>query len=162
MGRYFLLYEKGNGNARAAFGGAGAKRKGSKGSEGSKGSKGGGGGFAAIYSRRYGIFFPPDTRHPERKRRISVRIAGDKIVSKYRSAGRLPFGSQVCVECLFDLQRSTPLRHFVALSAPVGSVSLDSQSSADSLRIQFPCHLKGAQGALRNLPLLLQCRVTNR
>jgi len=72
---------------------------------------------AAIYSRRYGIFFPPDTCHPERKRRISVRIAGDKIVSKYRSAGRLPFGSQVCVECLSALQRSTPLRHFVALSA---------------------------------------------
>ena len=26
--------------------------------------------------------------------------------------------------------------------APLGSVSLDSQSSADSLRIQFPCHRK--------------------
>ena len=37
-----------------------------------------------------------------RRRRISVRIASDKIVSKYQSAGRLPFGSQVCVECLFD------------------------------------------------------------
>ena len=47
MGRYLLLYGKGNGNARTAFGGAGAKGKGSKGSEGSKGSKGGGGGFAA-------------------------------------------------------------------------------------------------------------------
>mgnify|MGYP005958873371 CR=1 FL=1 len=39
MGRYFLLYEKENGNARAAFGGAGSK--GSKGSEGSKGGSGG-------------------------------------------------------------------------------------------------------------------------
>ena len=34
MGRYFLLYGKGNGNARTAFGGAGAK--GSKGSKGFK------------------------------------------------------------------------------------------------------------------------------
>ena len=34
---------------------------------------------------------------------------------KYQSVGRLPSGSQVCVEHLFDLQRSTPLRHFVAL-----------------------------------------------
>ena len=50
MGRYLLLYEKGNGNARAPFGGPGAKGKGSKGSGGSKGSKGGGGGFAAVYS----------------------------------------------------------------------------------------------------------------
>ena len=33
----------------------------------------------------------------------------------------------------------------VALSAPIGSMSLDSQSPMDSLRIQFPCHLKGAQ-----------------
>ena len=41
MGRYFLLYGKGNGNARAAFGGPGAKGKGSKGSEGSKGGSGG-------------------------------------------------------------------------------------------------------------------------
>ena len=46
---------------------------------------------------------------------------------KYQSAGRLLSGSQVCVEHLFDLQRSTPLRHFVALFAPVGSMSLDSQ-----------------------------------
>ena len=38
-----------------------------------------------------------------------------------------------------------PLRHFVALF-PGGSVSLDSQSPMGSLRIQFPCHLKGTQG----------------
>ena len=30
-------------------------------------------------------------------------------------------------------------------AVPLGSVSLDSQSSADSLRIRFPCHLKGTQ-----------------
>ena len=91
-------------------------------------------------------FLPARHCHPERKRMIPVRIASDKIVSKYRSAGRLPFGIQVYVECLFAWQRSTPLRHFVALFAPVGSVSLNSQSSADSLRIQFPCHLKGRKG----------------
>ena len=72
-------------------------------------------------------YLPAGHCHPERKRRISVRIAGDKIVSKYRSAGRLPFGIQVYVECLFAWQRSTPLRHSVALFAPVGSMSLDSQ-----------------------------------
>ena len=52
--------------------------------------------------------------------RILCRMRAVKIVSarnmvKYQSAGRLPSGSQVCVEHLFDLQRSTPLRHFVAL-----------------------------------------------
>ena len=46
---------------------------------------------------------------------------------KYQSAGRLPFGSQVSREYHFDLQPRTPPRHFVALSAPVGSMSLDSQ-----------------------------------
>ena len=30
--------------------------------------------------------------------------------------------------------------------APLGSVSLDSQSSIDSLRIQFPCHRKRGGG----------------
>ena len=62
-------------------------------------------------------YLPAGHCHPERKRRISVRIASDKIVSKYQSAGRPPFGGQVCVEYLFDWQRSTPLRHFVALFA---------------------------------------------
>ena len=62
-----------------------------------------------------------------RRRRILVRAAAGEIGSKYRSAGRLPIGSPGSGECLFGLQRSTPPRHFVALSAPVGSTSLDFQ-----------------------------------
>ena len=67
------------------------------------------------------------TRILSRRRRISVRAAVEKIGNKYRSAGRLPIGSPGSGECLFGLQHSTPLRHFVALSAPVGSMSLDFQ-----------------------------------
>ena len=73
------------------------------------------------------LSFPPPTVILSRRRRISVRAAVEKIGNKYRSAGRLPIGSPGSGECLFGLQRSTPLRHFVALSAPVGSMSLDFQ-----------------------------------
>ena len=37
-------------------------------------------------------FFPPDTRHPERKRRISVRIVSEGKAGKYQSAGRRRIG----------------------------------------------------------------------
>ena len=50
-----------------------------------------------------------------RRRRISVLEVYESIGSKYRSAGRLPFGSQFSVEYQFGLPRCTPLRHFVAL-----------------------------------------------
>ena len=39
----------------------------------------------------------------------------------------MPIGSQFSIECHFASQPRTPLCHFVALFAPVGSVSLDSQ-----------------------------------
>gem|GEM_PF-4305161 len=71
------------------------------------------------------LSFPPPTVILSCRRRISVRAAVEKIGNKYRSAGRLPIGSPDSGECLFGLQRSTPLRHFVALFAPVGSMSLD-------------------------------------
>ena len=61
------------------------------------------------------LSFPPPTVILSRRRRISVRAAVEKIGNKYRSAGRLPIGSPGSGECLFGLQRSTPLRHFVAL-----------------------------------------------
>ena len=64
---------------------------------------------------RYVLSFPPPTVILSRRRRISVRAAVEKIGNKYRSAGRLPIGSPGSGECLFGLQRSTPLRHFVAL-----------------------------------------------
>ena len=73
------------------------------------------------------LSFPPPTVILSRRRRISVRAAVEKIGNKYRSAGRLPIGSPGSGEYLFGLQRSTPLRHFVALFAPVGSMSLDFQ-----------------------------------
>ena len=57
----------------------------------------------------------------------AVRIVSARNMVKYQSAGRLPSGSQVSREYHFDLQPRTPPRHFVALSAPVGSMSLDSQ-----------------------------------
>ena len=53
-------------------------------------------------------YLPARHCHPERKRRIPVKIASDKIVSKYQSAGRLPFGSQVCIEHHSDLWPRTP------------------------------------------------------
>ena len=37
-------------------------------------------------------FFPPDTRHPERKRRISMRIVSEGKAGKYQSAGRRRIG----------------------------------------------------------------------
>ena len=46
--------------------------------------------------------------HSERQRRILVRGAYEAIGSKYRSAGRLPFGSQVSIAYHFDLPRRTP------------------------------------------------------
>ena len=61
------------------------------------------------------------------KRRILISTAYETNAIKYRSAGRLPIGSQFSIECHFASQPRTPLRHFVALFAPVGSVSLDSQ-----------------------------------
>ena len=45
----------------------------------------------------------------------AVLEASETIGSKYKSAGRLPIGSQDSVEYQFGLQRRTPLRHFVAL-----------------------------------------------
>jgi len=45
----------------------------------------------------------------------AVRAAYETFGSKYKSAGRLPIGSQGGVEYQFGLQRRTPLRHFVAL-----------------------------------------------
>ena len=57
----------------------------------------------------------------------AVRVTYETNAVKYQSAGRLPIGSQESIEYLFDLQPRTPPRHFVALSAPVGSMSLDSQ-----------------------------------
>ena len=48
-------------------------------------------------------------------RMCAVRAAYETFGSKYKSAGRLPIGSQGGVEYQFDLQRRTPLRHFVAL-----------------------------------------------
>ena len=62
-----------------------------------------------------------------RRRRISVSAVYETNAIKYQSAGRLPFGSQVSVEYQSGLQRRTPLRHFVALFAPLGSMSLDFQ-----------------------------------
>ncbi len=61
--------------------------------------------------------------HSERQRRISVRGAVEPNAIKYQSAGRLLFGSQTIISCHFGLPRRTPPRHFVALSAPLGSVS---------------------------------------
>ena len=72
-------------------------------------------------------YLPAGHRHSERQRRISVRIANGRNVVKYKSAGRLPIGSQGSRECQSDLQRCTPLRHYVALFAPLGSMSLDFQ-----------------------------------
>ena len=66
-----------------------------------------------------------DSRILCRMRAVHGTYAANTI--KYRSAGRLPIGSQGSVECLFGLQRRTPLRHFVALFAPLGSMSLDFQ-----------------------------------
>ena len=76
---------------------------------------------------RYVLVFPPDTVILSRRRRILVHGTYETNTIKYRSAGRLPIGSQGSVECLFGLQRLTPLRHFVALFAPLGSMSLDFQ-----------------------------------
>ena len=56
---------------------------------------------------------------------------------------RLPACRYVAALGSLTSRTEGPLRHCVALFAPLGSVSLDSQSSTDSLRIQFPCHLKG-------------------
>ena len=70
--------------------------------------------------------FPPN-RHSERQRRISVLFAFEPNDNKYKSAGRLPIGSQGSRECQSGLQRCTPLRHYVALFAPLGSMSLDFQ-----------------------------------
>ena len=76
---------------------------------------------------RYVLVFPPDTVILSRRRRILVHGTYETNTIKYRSAGRLPIGSQGSVECLFGLQRRTPLRHFVALFAPLGSMLLDFQ-----------------------------------
>ena len=70
------------------------------------------------------LSFPPPTVILNRRRRISVRAAVEKIGNKYRSAGRLPIGSPGSGECLFGLQRSTPLRHFVALFPSRGRKTL--------------------------------------
>jgi hypothetical protein len=56
-----------------------------------------------------------------------VKADSVAVAAKYQSAGRLPFGSQVSVEYQSGLQHRTPLRHFVALFAPLGSMSLDFQ-----------------------------------
>ena len=64
------------------------------------------------------------TRILSRRRRISVRAEVEKIGNKYRSAGRLPIGSPGSGEYLFGLQRSTPLRHFVALFPSRGRKTL--------------------------------------
>ena len=61
------------------------------------------------------------------RRRISVHGTYESNAIKYQSAGRLPTGSQFSVEYQLGLQRRTPLRHFVALFAPMGSMSLDFQ-----------------------------------
>ena len=58
-------------------------------------------------TRRYGIGFLP-LRSFWAKRRILVRGAYEAIGIKYRSAGRLPLGSQVSIAYHFDLPRRTP------------------------------------------------------
>ena len=70
------------------------------------------------------LSFPPPTVILNRRRRISVRAAVEKIGNKYRSAGRLPIGSPGSGECLFGLQSSAPLCHFVALFPSRGRKTL--------------------------------------
>jgi hypothetical protein len=66
-----------------------------------------------------------------------VRKASETIDSKYKSAGSLPIGSQGGVEYQSGLQRRTPLRHFVALFAPLGSMSLDFQVASLPYKSSF-------------------------
>jgi hypothetical protein len=75
----------------------------------------------------------------------------DPSLSLRMTGGRRGSTATVPTPVTYSTYRRAPLRHSVALFAPLGSVSLDSQSSADSLRIQFPCHLKGTQGLATRL-----------
>ena len=52
------------------------------------------------------------------------------------------------------MEMHTPFGGFATTFAPVGSVSLDSQSPKGSLRIQFPCHpaKAGALWVLSTVP----------
>ena len=75
-------------------------------------------------------------------RELSFWLADRPFFTSFRMTG--PAGEWLLrSHSLPPLTRSPP-------SAPVGSVSLDSQSSADSLRIQLPCHLASRGRQERN------------
>ena len=76
----------------------------------------------------------------------AVRAAYETNAVKYRSAGRLPIGSQEGVEYLFRLVTSytpSPLRGPLR---PAGKHVTGFSGRFAPLQIQFLCHLKGTQG----------------
>ena len=81
-------------------------------------------------------YLPAGHCHPERKRRISVKVDSVSVAAKYQSAGRLLFGNQFSIAHHSDLWPRTPFA--AAQRSPQGETRGTSRDLLFFHNIHFP------------------------